>query len=288
MYSAITLDDATGTPVDFHQPAGARRVHRAVGLSGIQPPRQNVRLRPTGHGSINGTRWTEGRLIVIDGRIYSTVSAADALSEFRTLATPMLETLDEGAALLKWTERDGLALQAYVKLYGSVEPPVEVGPNLLVYQAQLLAEDPRAYSQTLSTSVGGVLSISAGGWVAPETPPIVFNVSAGGTTAVNNVGNRPTAPIFRVYGLAVNPRILLVGTDLEISLTGTVSAGDYLEIDVAARTITVNGTSPALNFLNAVDTTWFELPRGTNTIQLLAETFDAVTRVDVLYRAAYT
>jgi phage-related protein len=50
--------------------------------------------------------------------------------------------------------------------------------------------------------------------------------------------------VFRVYGMAVNPQILLTGTDYRIALTGTISAGDYLEIDVQNRSITVNGTTP--------------------------------------------
>jgi hypothetical protein len=288
MFSSITIDDAAGSPVALHADGGKRRVFRASGLTGIQTPRQVIRPRPTAHGAINGTRWTEGRLIVLEGRIHDASSAADAFAEFRTVTTPLLETLDAGAALLKWTERDGLALQAAVKLFGEVEPPAEVGPNILVYQAQLLAEDPRAYSQSLNTTTGGTLSVSSGGLTFPRTIPITFAASSGGTAAVNNVGNRSTAPIFRVYGMVVNPQILLVGTTSRIALTGTVGAGDYLEISVADRTITLNGTSPALQYLDAASTTWFELPRGTSTIQLLAGSFDAVARVDVLYRAAYT
>lgn len=285
--SSITLNDAAGTPVELHQTT-KRHIYRAVGLIGVQPPRQVVRTRPTAHGSINNTRWTDGRLIVLDGRVFSPLSASDAYAEFRTVAGAMLETLDEGSALLKWTEHGGLSLQALVKLHGEVEPPVEVGPNLLAYQAQFLAEDPRAYSQTLSTSTGGTLSTSPGGWAAPETPPITFSISAGGTTAVANVGNRPTPPIFRVYGACTNPQILLVGTSSRIALTGSIVAGAYLEIDVAKRTIKMNGTASSLNFLDAAATTWFELPKGTSTIQLLAPTFDTVARCDVLYRSAYT
>jgi hypothetical protein len=71
-------------------------------------------------------------------------------------------------------------------------------------------------------------------------------------------------------------------------LTGTVGAGDYLEVDVQNRSITVNGTTPALNFLDAANTTWFELPKGTSTVQLIAGSFDTVAKVAVIYRSAYT
>lgn len=286
-FSSITLDDATGYPVPFH-PATNRNVYRAAGLIGIPAIRQVVRPRPSAHGAINGSRNTDGRLIVIDGRTYSTSSFAEAADEFRIIAGAALETLDVGAALLKWEEDGGLALQALVKLHGELEPPVEIGPNVLAYQAQFLAEDPRAYSQTLNTSTGGELAVSEGGWTFPSPLPITFEASSGGTAAVNNEGNRPTPPVFRIYGACTNPQILLVGTSLRIALTGTVAAGDYLEVDTARRTIKINGSSPALSFLDAANTTWFELPKGISTIQLLAGSFDASARCDVVYRSAYT
>jgi hypothetical protein len=286
-FSDITIDDADGNTVDLHRTT-ARHIYRATGLIGVTPPRQVVRPRPSAHGFINDTRNTEGRLIVLEGRLLGEQSATDMFSEFYAVAGALLETLDYGEAWLKWTIDGGPSMQALVKLHGELEPPVEVGPNILAYQVQVLAQDPRAYSQTLSTSTGGTLTSSPGGWAWPETPPITFSLSAGGTTAVSNDGNRPTPPVFRVYGACVNPQILLLGTSSRIALTGTVSAGDYLEIDVQNRSITINGTSPALNFLDPANTTWFELPRGTSTIQLLAPTFDTVARVDVLYRSAFT
>jgi hypothetical protein len=286
-FSDITLNDADGVPVALHR-TDSRHVYNATGLIGVTPPRQIVRPRPSAHGFINDTRNTEGRLIVLEGRLLGEQSATDLFSEFYAVAGAMLETLDYGEALLKWTIDGGPSMQAMVKLHGELEPPVEVGPNILAYQAQLLAQDPRAYDQSQSSSTGDPLSSAPGGWTFPRTMPIRFNVSDSGTASVENLGNRPTPPIFRVYGQAVNPQILLVGTDYRIALTGTISAGDYLEIDVQNRTLLMNGTTPALNFLDAAATTWFELPKGTSTVQMLAGTFDTSARVAVLYRAAYT
>jgi hypothetical protein len=272
-FSAITLADADGLDVDLHR-TDSRHIYAATGLSA--------------HGFINNTRNTEGRLIILEGRLLGEQSATDMFTEFYAVAGAMLETLDYGEALLKWTIDGGPSMQAMVKLHGELEPPVEVGPNILAYQAQLLAQDPRAYSQTESSSAGDTLSSAPGGWTFPRTLPIRFNVSDSGTAAVENDGNRPTPPVFRVYGACVNPQILLVGTDYRISLTGTIAAGDYLEVDVQNRLITVNGVTPALNFLYAANTTWFELPKGVSTVQLLAGSFDTVAHVQVVYRAAYT
>jgi hypothetical protein len=286
-FSDITINDADGVAVALHR-TDTRHVYAATGLIGVTPPRQVVRPRPSAHGFINDTRNTEGRLIVLEGRLLGEQSATDMFSEFYAVAGAMLETLDYGEALLKWTIDGGPSMQAMVKLHGELEPPVEVGPNILAYQAQLLAQDPRAYDQSESSSTGDPLSSAPGGLTFPRTMPIRFNVSDSGTAAVENLGNRPTPPVLRVYGQAVNPQILLVGTTSRIALTGTISAGDYLEVDVQNRTLLMNGTTPALNFLDAANTTWFELPKGTSSVQMLAGTFDTSARVAVLYRAAYT
>jgi hypothetical protein len=286
-FSAITLNDADGTPVDLHR-TDSRHIYAATGLIGVTPPRQVVRPRPSAHGFINDTRNTEGRLIVLEGRLLGEQSATDMFTEFYAVAGAMLETLDYGEALLKWTIDGGDSMQAMVKLHGELEPPVEVGPNILAYQAQLLAQDPRAYSQTESSTTGSPLASAPGGWTFPRTLSITFSSSTAGGASVENLGNRPTPPIFRVYGQVVNPQLLLVGTDYRIALTGTISAGDYLEVDVQNRSITVNGITPALNFLDAANTTWFELPKGTSTVQMISGSFDASAHVDVRYRAAFT
>jgi hypothetical protein len=244
-FSDITLTGADGVDVDLHRTA-ARHIYAATGLIGVTPPRQVVRPRPSAHGFINDTRNTEGRLIVLEGRLLGEQSATDMFTEFYAVAGAMLETLDYGEALLKWTIDGGDSMQALVKLHGELEPPVEVGPNVLAYQAQLLAQDPRAYSQSESSSTGDALSSAPGGWTFPRTLPI------------------------------------------RIALTGTVGAGNYLEVDVQNRTLLMNGTTAALNFLDAANTTWFELPKGTSTVQLIAGSFDTAAKVAVIYRSAYT
>lgn len=287
MLSAITIDDQAGSPVSFHDGAN-RLVQRATGFATITTPRSSVRSRPTAHGAIDETHWMDARIYNIEGLVLG-VSKAATIAELRAVHAPLLATLDSGPTLLKWTEEgSGLSLQAVVKLAGEVDTILAPGPNMLAYQAQLRAEDPRAYSQTLNTSTGSTIGTSSGGMTFNRTFNITFAASTGGTVAVNNLGNQPTPPVFRIYGGVTNPDITLVGTGKQISLTGTVQAGDYLEIDVFARTIKLNGTSNALYYLDAANTTWFELPVGTSTIQATAFAFDATARCDVLYRSAYS
>src|SRR5690606_15345811 len=109
-----------------------------------------------------------------------------------------------------------------------VDPPVEPAPNHLVFQAQFYAEDPRAYSQTLTTEQGEELSAASGGLTIPVEFPFMFAQSGGGTVSVTNSGNRPTPPVFRVYGSCTRPQIVLLGADKRIALTADaeIGAGD--------------------------------------------------------------
>lgn len=185
------------------------------------------------------------------------------------------------------SSRSGHALQRLVKLDGDLDPPFQEGQAVLTYQAQFFSEDPRAYSQTLQLITGTALSASGGGRTIPTPFNYTYSSSGGGTASFTNAGNRPTPPIFRIYGMCVNPVIAIVGGSLKLSFLGTIANGDYLEIDVAKRTVKLNGASNRLNFLDSANTTWFELPKGTSNLQLIAGTFDGTARLDVLGRSAF-
>lgn len=294
MLSSVTLDDNTGTPITLHQdaPTGKRWLTSVLGLRGIQSLRNTTsdgrRVRPQAHGGIVPTRFEDARQITLVGEIVSQVGIEDALNEFAQVAAPMIQTLDSGPALIKWQEGvTGNALQRLVKIDGDLDPPFTDGVSRLTYQAILVSEDPRAYSQTLQTVVSSPLSVSGGGRVYPMTYNWVYSSSGGGAVAFTNAGNRPTPATYRIFGMVVNPQIVLVGTGLKLSFIGTINAGDFLEVDVAARTVKLNGSSNRLNFYDPANSSWFELPKGVSNLQLVAGSFDASAQLTVLGRSAY-
>lgn len=290
MLSTVTIDDKDGNPVILHQDAqgGKRWLTSATGLRGIANLRASKRVRPQAHGGINETRYEDGRAITLQGEIMSTVGIEDAFSEWSAIAKPLMQTLDNGPALLKWTEGEtGNELQMLVKLDGDLEPPFQEGQAVLTYQAQFFAEDPRAYAQTPTTVVSTALSSQGGGLTFPAPFPRTYANSGGGIVSFTNDGNRSTPPVFQIDGMCVNPQILLVGTGLRLVFNGTVALGDYLEIDVAARTVKLNGETDRMNFYDGANTTWFELDAGTSDLQMLAASFDANAKLTVIGRSAW-
>jgi hypothetical protein len=295
LISVITLDDHSGIAITLHAATGKRGMVSATGLLGIAAPRTSQRVRPSAHGGISETRYEDGKLIVLNGEVMSNVGIEDVDTEFHAVCAPMLDTLDYGPALLKWTEgTSGLNLQRYVTLNSSVEPEQADNAAIINYQCQLFAEDPRAYSQTLTTVTGSSLSVAGGGqtFAVPtggERYNVLYTPSAGGSATCTNAGNRATPAVIRIYGYCVNPQVLNVTTGERIVINGTVAAGDYLELDTYAHTVKVNGDTSRLQLLDSATTTWFDLARNaTTTLRLLAGTFDTVARPDVLFRHAYS
>lgn len=288
MLASLSLDDQSGAPVTLHETA-KRCLTSVTGLVGIGPLRDSRRVRPQAHGGIDETRYEDGRIIALEGEVMSTVGIEDAFAEFRAITAPMLGTLDGAPALMKWTEGvSGLALQRYVRLASDVEPPLQEGAALLHYQAQFYAEDPRAYSQTLQTVSGSTLAALGGGKRYPRTYPKTYASSGGGTATFANAGNRPTPPVLRIWGACVNPQVVLLNTGQRIALKGTIAASDFIELDVARRTILLHGSEGRQNFYDPTMSQWFELPaNATSNLQLVADSFDGTAHLDVIGRSAY-
>lgn len=281
MLSTLALNGVT-----LHE-TSHREVVSVAGLVGISPVRRSARERPTADGSIDDSRYRDESLVTIAGETFGTYD--EAFSEFRILSTQFLSTLTS-PGLLTWTEGvTGLALQRVVKLASAVEPTLTEGPAILRYGAVLASSDPSAYSQTLTTAVGNTLSTLGGGMVMPFVFPFTFAVSGGGLATFVNSGNTITRPLLRIYGDCTNP-IIVVGLS-RITLVGPVAAGEYVEIDLSARTITRVSTAgistSAMSMLDAANTQWFSLAPGSTTLQMLASTFDAIAHLEVVGRSAY-
>ena len=283
--SALSLRDSTST--DIALLSSARRVTAADGLAGMPGPRQVVRPLPQRHGAIDETAYMDGRTITIEG--ICTGSQTGVWTQYDALVAAFYDAIGTGR-LLKWTRAgSSLALQATVRFHDSMEAPLQVDNGLyqLPYSATFFAEDPRAYAQTETTVTGDVLSSAAGGLTFSAPFPWRFTPSSGGSASVTHAGTVPAPATLRIYGACSSPQVLLVSTGERIVLTGSVAAGDYIELDLQTRTVLLNGTTNRANLLDPASTDWFLIPKGSSTLRLVAATFDASARLDVLHRSGW-
>ncbi len=121
-------------------------------------------------------------------------------------------------------------------------------------------EDVTATSVTLNP-----VADSGGGLSLPTVFPLAFAPGlVPGATIVSVGGTADASPTVDVYGPCTDPLIRVVGSG-ELSFTGlTVRAGDYLHIDVADRSITLNNDAAQSQYhrLNFGASTWPTLPPG--------------------------
>jgi hypothetical protein len=146
-------------------PTSFRQIVNVQGLWGLAKLRSSKRVRPSAHGSLNETKFQEGRSIAISAECWSNLGGdagiKKAREEFNEIVAAAYETL-ETPALLKWTEGStGLKLQALVKLDSSIEPILHDAAAVVSYPVTFFASDPRNYAQTATTQTGANLNGNA-------------------------------------------------------------------------------------------------------------------------------
>lgn len=184
----------------------------------------------------------------------------DVLSERRSMLLALRRT--GFLKLIEFETIDGLDLrfEAYFDKLKAPYSSVLNKPMLL----QFSAPDPRFYSQTLNSQT------------------IARNASG----VINNAGTDITHPVLRIHGPITTATVTNLNNDLSISLTQTLIAGEYIDIDSLQNTITLDDGTKIYSAANGTPEFPFLEP-GNNTIQFVDTGGDANTELDVIWRSAY-
>jgi hypothetical protein len=239
-----------------------------TGFGWTKAPRTQRRARPRGHGSVDLTRYYDGRLYHLSGLIYG-VSEADAQAR--------LDALEQELAL------DGDSVRFTWLLAGRTEPEwadVRVDGDLtyefaadsrsvIKWALTLFSGDPRRYgSSQRIASYDPTTAGSGAGLQFPVSFPLTFPGVEVSNLKATNAGNFETPPVLTITGPVTNPTIDNDTTGESIVTTGlTLAAGEEAVIDVGAKTLTLAGTQRP-DLIDASATTWFGLKAGTNLLRL--------------------
>lgn len=147
----------------------------------------------------------------------------------------------------------------------------------------LEAADLTEYRMGTNTSGAGLsFQVSWGSTGLAFTPA---NSSA--TTSIVNNGTATAVPFYRIYGAISGPQILNSTTGEVLSLPNmSIAAGDFVDIDVANRTVYLNGV-PSNSYYQYIDwsvSTWWELQPGTTLLALSAASQDSNAALLVQFR----
>jgi hypothetical protein len=247
--------------------------------------------RAWNHGGWSGAEWQGQATVPMRIRVLGT-SAGSWLGLHQQLMAAFAPVGDVASDVeLRWVT-GGVEYM----LFGRprlVDPEARViGHGQVPTRAGFVALDPRIYSGILSTTGAVGLPSHAGGLVAPLTVP--FNINStlvGGAADLVNAGTAATGLSIRIDGPVSQPRITVRqpdGTLQQITfLAGFVlPAGQWIEIDTAARTALLNGLPQASVRGQA---SWemdpFPVPPGTSVLRFGASSGTGIATAT--YRSAW-
>lgn len=181
-------------------------------------------------------------------------------------------------------ESEGLILSAnaYISEAQKFEhAPIDRG----VYQLTVVASDPLLYGPPvlLSTGLDGAVGT---GRVWPRVWPRDWGVPAGttaGAVTVPNSGTAPYWPTLRVDGPVTNPVVTLNDTGDWVRFNGTLTAGQWLDIDCQNRRVLLNGqVSQAARV--TFSGRWLCIPVGGASMSYDADTADPASQLSIVAR----
>lgn len=225
---------------------------------------------------------------------FSVIAVHTSASDRQTLEDNLrgyLKAGMRGAVSISWTSKAGTALTLREgRVVRRAVPTGRVGVNkVFAFEVAF----PRAYveggSQTTTNSValdsdGAGLSIES---EVTGAPPWTFTDSGGGTLTCPNPGNTDERPVLRVTGPITSPAVVRTDTQDRVQLDASVSAGEYVDIDLHHGTIKLNGSEDLRYTLDAANSTLFAIPAGGTGLQLVGTGFSGATLLTSYTRGAW-
>lgn len=214
-------------------------------------------------GGYVGPQYLDSRDIAIQGAVFSS-SVSEARAVRRELQAGLKLAPDINEVQIE--DDDGSTYLLYAHLV-DFKMPIKGSFTKSLFKIELLAPDPIIYDNATGSELTVALSRKvAGGVTWPLSWPIVWGLSTPPAVATNN-GTVFMKPKIILTGAKTNPVVTNLTTGQSFGFNDLVtSAGDVVEIDMRARTVTLNGG----NIYDRVSASsrWWGLVKGPNTIQL--------------------
>lgn len=258
-------------------------VETEEGWSSSPPVRGDVTSREAADGAYDSAeRYYDARLVTLTGFADAPSQAAMLAAKERLLAVgsdlrgPLLE--------LAVGELTGTR-SAWVRRATDTKT-TDQGSRAFAWQLNLLAPDPRKYGAPAAAAAG--LPAAAGGMVFPVTFPLTFpGGGGGGSLLATNAGRYETWPTLRIVGPATDPVAENLTTGKRFRLAPlTLGTGDYVDVDMDARTVLLNG-SASRRAAVAADSDWWSLAPGDNAVRFGAAAYDPAAQLQLTWRPAW-
>jgi hypothetical protein len=234
--------------------------------------------KPGEHGAIVSNQLYSARTFILQGRVSGATIAQYQLNR-RLLQNAVRIVKDSNSApiplLLKFQTMDDLQLQANVYI-AKLPKFKQKSLNHSEFYLELLAPDPYLYNQ--SATQQNINIPSGGGATYPVIYPVVYSAKTGGTANITNNGDA-TGPL-------TSPFIKNLTTGDIFLVNYTLQTGDVLVVDMANKTMVLNGTTNAMQYF-ASGNAWINFPPGVNNVTFSSSISANTGTVAISYRDAY-
>lgn len=248
---------------------------------------------PEGDGDYLGAVRAAGRVLVLEGMIVG-VDKADLRQRERALRAALAGGADLWTARIDGRLGDPENLTAAVRVSAGGpfrSPDSGTGPRrLMSFGVALRSPDPVLYGVNAQATDLEPVAVTSGR-TYPRTYPRSYAGADSPGVAVVNLGDAPSWPVLRIYGPITDAAIDNMTAGDALELTGTIDAGQFVEVDTAPsrRTLFLDG-DPGISRYTMLDRSasrWWPLQPGTNVLRLRALSYGTGARVAVAWRNAY-
>jgi hypothetical protein len=266
-----------GILLDVNDGTSCRVVEDLPGWDDAPDIRDGLQAKAQQDGDRDGTGNSDGRPVTAVGLVQeATPQAAYAVLRAMQALTPQavheIVVVDDAIG----------SLSAMTRVTVGVKP-AWIGDTAFEYTLTVTAPDPLKYgpptygSATLSTSTPGA------GLVYPVAYPLDYGIAPGvtpGAVSVANGGTAPYWPRLRIAGPVTNPVVTLVESGAWVRFTGSLLAGQFLDLDMANRRVLLQGhVSVRPQVSSAGD--WLSVPPGGGSVVWVADTADPAALLSV-------
>jgi len=250
------------------------------GWSSTPPVRLELANRPQRDGAFDAPSFRGARVITVEG----TAVAPDPDTRERA-KDRLAAVLADGSGLAELVVQERLvARRAMVRL--SAETKIaDATPYSFDWSIQLTAPDPIRYGVEQYAASCGLPQPGAGIAFPIGQWPLDFGASGGGSMTLTNAGTVTTWPRWTITGPCDQPVIRHATTGRSLGIGLPLYDGDVLVVDVAARTVRLNGASRRAALLPG--SAWFGLPPGITGVEFDAQRTDTPAVLSATWRDAW-
>lgn len=251
-----------------------RAVTGITGWHDAPPVRSDMPSKSQQDGAWDATGFSDKRVVGIDGYVEAaTHDAALAIRDELTSLSPRVP--------LPLIVDDGRVCTAVVRVtQGAVLQ--WLNDVTFRYSVQVTAPDPLKYGPEVFASTG-LEAVGGTGRVWARVWPRDWGVPAGstpGSVLMPNAGTAAYWPRLRIDGPVPNPVVTLNETGDYVRYNGTLTAGQWLDIDCANRRVLLNGfvsKAPQVTFFG----NWLAIPVGGGSLSWDADAADPAATLSV-------